>query len=636
MALEDDIKAAAKSGAAEGSKEILAALETKVDDLTTQVSKLAAAVAAGGGSQPSNPGTGSGDTGGGSTGGTQPQALPFSTPVLAADGKSITVAYNELIAVGKVVVQLVNTVSYNVISVAPDSAKKNMVVGLDQTIGNTAQVIGKAADFRARSTGSSGGSTGGSTTTPVGGGDAPTTVGYPASDVKVGTASVAVFTNENWTNGVWATLGANGVARPGVAMPSNQLLVAGAVILFSDGTRSTIQEVQVGDKNSSVWLDKAPDSAKIAANNLVTIISSPYKAPATGSGSTVGSFKVAARGALFQPGMENLVWGNFGQAGGGSVIPGVNGTHYGWGSKAAMTRAKTDGLQGLRVSCLAERFVPKIGGPLSQTYLDELIAQLEMAYDILGPRSVQLCAAHNYAGRSLGNDAGQRVQLGTAQVPQGTFAYGLYNLLIPAVMKSEKAWKAIYGWDWMNEPINLASPQIIFTEYQQCTDVLRKYDPTGETWTIFETYPWGTTVNGADTIPMLAKINDPANKKRVNIHCYFDPDHGGDYVEADSLVSLDVSFMDKALAAAKAAGIAVDFGEIGAPAAVWQNGAAVATPRALEALHNGVKKALTNGSRVMAWWYNPDFQPNNWDNVNSLTAPRNAPALGVFQQFVPA
>ena len=635
MALEDDIKAAAKSGAAEGSKEILAALETKVDDLTTQVSKLAAAVAAGGGSQPSNPGTGSGDTGGGSTGGTQPQALPFSTPVLAADGKSITVAYNELIAAGKVVVQLVNTVSYNVVSVAPDSAKKNMVIGLDQTIGNTAQVIGKAADFRARSTGSSGGSTGGSTTTPVGGGDAPTTVGYPASDVKVGTASVAVFTNENWTNGVWATLGSNGVARPGVAMPNNQLLVAGAVILFSDGTRSTIQEVQVGDKNSSVWLDKAPDSAKIAANNLVTIISSPYKAPTTGSGSTVGSFKVAARGALFQPGMENLVWGNFGQAGGGSVIPGVNGTHYGWGSKAAMTRAKADGLQGLRVSCLAERFVPKIGGPLSQTYLDELIAQLEMAYDILGPRSVQLCAAHNYAGRSLGNDAGQRVQLGTAQVPQGTFAYGLYNLLIPAVQKSSKAWKAIYGWDWMNEPINLASPQIIFTEYQQCTDVLRKYDPTGETWTIFETYPWGTTVNGADTIPMLAKINDPANKKRVNIHCYFDPDHGGDYVEADSLVSLDVSFMDKALAAAKAAGIAVDFGEIGAPAAVWQNGAAVATPRALEALHNGVKKALTNGSRVMAWWYNPDFQPNNWDNVNSLTAPRNAPALGVFQQFVP-
>lgn len=567
--------------------------------------------------------------------GNQQPSNPTPTPVAAKVGdklkiKSISdktvVTDGSLVLTKGMILTFKNTRSVNVVGVAEGGTIALVDVAPDDTADKAKKLIGTELTVKAIP----------GVTAPIEGNtDAPPAVGYPDTPTKVGTSSVVVFDNEDWDGGVWKRE-VNGSIKPGVVMPSsNPLVVAGAVLLFSDGTQATVQSVQVGSPNSSVWLDKRPMPAKVKANNLVTIVSSPYKVPEV----VTGEFIPGARGSLLDLVKGDAeVWGNFGQAGGGYTLPGIAGQHYGWGTRAAAMRAKADGLTGVRVSCLAERFTPVLGGEIDPSYGAAFIEQLEMLRDVFGPRSVQVCAAHNYAGRSFTSNAGERVQLGTAKLPVGSFANGLYDKLIPYVQqKSKKAWEAIFGWDWMNEPINLSSVMVIIQEYQLCTNVLRKYDPKGETWSILEAYPWATTVNGVDTIPQLLTVKDPAGKTRFNFHCYFDPDHGGDYVEADSLVSLDVSFMDGVIKACAKAGVPCDFGEMGAPSAVrvgGQGGYNVNTPRAMQALNNGLTKALSNGCKVMLWWYNPDYQANDWDNVNSVTAPRNIQALKTIQQYV--
>lgn len=450
----------------------------------------------------------------------------------------------------------------------------------------------------------------------------------PTTTNPVGTTSVRVFDNEDWDGGVW-NRSVNGSIRPGVVLPTRDDIVAGTVLLFSDGTKATVAETQTGaNGNSSTWLDKRPDPAKIKANPLVTIVSTPAKVqePTQGGTSTPGGR--GSKRSLVKQGTK--IRANHGQSGGGSKLRQAK-MDYGYASLGDMQACKAAGFDGVRISLKWERIMPSLMGEIDKTYGDGLLAALKNYGKVFGPASVLICQAHNYGGYSFTLDVGNRVQLGTSQVPQGSLAY-LTKKLTAFIMADKEAAAAVYGLDFMNEPINLSSFEVIRKEYQLCIDELRKQN---QTWiAAVETYQWATTAGAADTFEQLAALNDPANKLEVHTHAYFDPDHGGDYVEPDSQTT-DSKFMDKALELAKKTGRKHAFGELGAPSAVMQGGQVVQRPRTYAMAMEGLEKALVAGSDVYWWWWS-EWQAGNGDNVNGISAPRNAQMLKGIQQYVAA
>lgn len=439
----------------------------------------------------------------------------------------------------------------------------------------------------------------------------------------VGTTSVVVFTNEHWKNGVWNII-QDGKIRPGVVMPKHVLIVVGAVVLFSDGTKATVNEVQEGDTNNSVWLDKAPDPDKVAANNLVTIISSPYKAPPT----TTTPSKIGAKGSKKKAGMAVLGF-NDGQSAGGVIIR-KDKMDYGWSDEASIKILAADGITQVRISLLWERIQPTLFGDIDAKYGAELIAVLKL-YKKYGIR-VSICQAHNYAGYSFTNSANDRIQLGNSRVPKGCLA-DLSFKLVTFLMKDSEAFNNVYELEFMNEPINLSSPKVIFDEYQLCINSVRRIDK--RLLLGVDGYPWATTRNFlANNLPLFDLV-DPENKIRIHSHWYGDPDNGGDYAEADSLINPDemVKYMDAVMSECKKRGWKHVFSEMGAPAMKQVNGVNVPTPNALRWLDLSLEKALYGGSDVQGWW-SSRFQSNDRDNVNSIYAPRNADARKTYLQYL--
>lgn len=467
--------------------------------------------------------------------------------------------------------------------------------------------------------------TGSGQTAPV---DESGSISPPVTGVgtSVGTTSVVVFDNEDWNGGVW-NREANGSIKPGVVLPSRPDIVKGTVLLFSDGTTATVQDIQVGSPNSSVWLDKRPDPAKVKANNLVTIVSTPYKAPATG---TVIPFKIGAPGSKKKTGEGVGTLGfNDGQSGGGDILR-KDKMDYGWSDETSIAQLAADKVTRVRISLSWERIQPTLFGPIDAKYGAELLATLKL-YAKYGIK-VSICQAHNYAGYSKTNSKGNREQLGTAGVPKGCLA-DLSGKFAAFLLTDKAARAAVYEIEFMNEPINLASPQIIFDEYQLGINEVRKVDQ--ELWLGVDAYPWATTRNFTTYSLPLFDLKDPANRIRIHTHCYFDPDNGGDYAEDDSMINPTevVKILDSVMAECKKRGWKHVFSEMGAPAQKRVGNTNVPQPNALKALDLALDKALSGGSDVQAWW-SSRFQSNDWDNVNSIYCPRNADARAVYRQYL--
>lgn len=341
------------------------------------------------------------------------------------------------------------------------------------------------------------------------------------------------------------------------------------------------------------------------------------------------TLSIRAKGALKS--LAKAVLGaNHGQSGGGYVLPGKQGTDFGFASEADIKRLAAAGFTRARISLLWPRVVRTLDGEIDQTYGALLLQALKL-YGKYGI-TVLVCGAHDYGGYAFGARADQRVQLGTSQVPQGSLAK-MYAKLARFVSADAQARKALYGYDLMNEPINLADPQVIVREYQLCIDAIRQVDKTCAI--AVEPYPWATTQNFMAYGQALFTLKDPSNLIEIHTHCYFDTDAGGDYAEDDSTINpiQAIDRMKGVIAACKAAGFNHAFGEMGAPASKRVGDKNVPTPNAIAALANGVAYALASGSDVYAWWWS-EYQSNDWDNINSITAPRNSDVLAVLQQYL--
>lgn len=446
----------------------------------------------------------------------------------------------------------------------------------------------------------------------------------PDAGTSVGTTSVVVFDNEDWNGGVW-NREVNGSIKPGVVLPSRPDIIKGAVLLFSDSTKATVLDVQVGSPNSSVWLDKRPDPAKVKVNPLVTIVSTPYQAPATGTGTAL---EILAPGALKKDGMGTLGF-NDGQSGGGDILR-KDKMDYGWSDETSIKQLAADGVTRVRISLSWERIQPTLFGDIDAKYGSELLATLKL-YAKYGIK-VSICQAHNYGGYSFTNSKGNREQLGTSRVPQGCLA-DLSGKLVAFLAADAAARAAVYEIEFMNEPISLSSPSVIFTEYQLCINAVRKLDQ--QLWLGVDAYPWATTRNfTANSLPLFDLV-DPAKRVRIHTHCYFDLDNGGDYAEDDGLIKPEevVKILDSVIAECGKRGWKHCVSEMGAPAAKRVGDTNVPTPNALRALNLGLQKALYAGSDVQAWW-SSRFQSNDWDNINSIYAPRNADMRRVLRQYL--
>ncbi len=321
---------------------------------------------------------------------------------------------------------------------------------------------------------------------------------------------------------------------------------------------------------------------------------------------------------------------NHGQSGGGYTLPGKQGTDFGFASEADVKRLAAIGVTRVRISLLWPRVVRTLDGEIDQTYGGLLLNALKL-YGKYGI-SVLVCGAHDYAGYAFGDSAANRIQIGTDKVPLGSLAK-MYGKLATFVSADKEARKALYGYDLMNEPINLSVPQVIVSEYQLCIYAVRQVDKTCAI--AVEPYPWATTQNFMSYGYALFTLKDPSNLLEIHTHCYFDTDAGGDYAEDDSTINpiQAIDRMKGVIAACRAAGFKHAFGEMGAPAMKRVGDKNVPTPNAIAALANGIAYALASGSDVYAWWWS-EYQANDWDNINSITAPRNSDVLAVLQQYL--
>lgn len=341
------------------------------------------------------------------------------------------------------------------------------------------------------------------------------------------------------------------------------------------------------------------------------------------------TLSIRAKGAL-KPLAKAVLGVNHAQAGGGYVLPGKQGTDFGFASEADIKRLVVAGITRVRISLLWPRVVRTLDGEIDQTYGALLLNALKL-YGKYGI-TVLVCGAHDYGGYAFGARADQRVQIGTDKVPLGSLAK-MYGKLAAFVSADKDARKALYGYDLMNEPISLSVPQVIINEYQLCIYAIRQVDKTCAI--AVEPYPWATTRDFMSYGPALFTLKDPSNLLEIHTHCYFDTDAGGDYAEDDSTINpiQAIDRMKGVIAACRAAGFKHAFGEMGAPAMKRVGDKNVPTPNAIAALANGIAYALANGSDVYAWWWS-EYQPNDWDNINSITAPRNSDVLAVLQQYL--
>ncbi|WP_137279239.1 cellulase family glycosylhydrolase [Pseudomonas rhizoryzae] len=343
----------------------------------------------------------------------------------------------------------------------------------------------------------------------------------------------------------------------------------------------------------------------------------------------VKKLQVKAKGSL--KGLAKAVIGvNHGQSGGGYVLPGKQGTDFGFASEVDIKLLASKGVTRVRISLLWPRIVRTLGGDIDPTYGALLLQALKL-YGKYGITAL-VCGAHDYGGYASGARADQRDQLGSAKVPQGSLA-NMYAKLARFVSADPQARAALYGYDLMNEPINLADPMVIVREYQLCIDAIRQVDQTCAI--AVEPYPWATTRDFASYGQALFTLKDPSKLLEIHTHCYFDADAGGDYAEDDSTIDpiQAIDRMKGVIAACKAAGFKHAFGEMGAPASKRVGNSNVPTPNAVAALANGIAYALASGSDVYLWWWS-EYQANDWDNINSITAPRNSDVLAVLQQYL--
>lgn len=143
---------------------------------------------------------------------------------------------------------------------------------------------------------------------------------------------------------------------------------------------------------------------------------------------------------------------------GGGVLPGKYNYNYTRPSLTNLKHLKSRGFQVVRFPFNWERIQPKLNGPLDQAYLGHLIGMVKDA-DSAGLKAI--IDFHNYGRYHHVQSNGEKIAtiIGDTLAPVGptTTQYtDAWRKIAAAFRADAKAYKAVYAYDLMNEPHDLA------------------------------------------------------------------------------------------------------------------------------------------------------------------------------------
>lgn len=210
-----------------------------------------------------------------------------------------------------------------------------------------------------------------------------------------------------------------------------------------------------------------------------------------------------------------------------NAIPGVYGTNYTKPNYASIKVLKDRGMGVLRIPFKWERVQNQLSGPLNTAYFNLMLEVLRDA-DTAGIKII--LDMHNY-GRY--KKSGVTTMFGQDNGPTTADYADVWKKLVQGIRADEKAYRAVYAFDIMNEPYSLPSgvrgltPQKLWEEYSQAA--VSGIRSTGETKMI---HVEGYSYASADRWPSLHPkpwINDPVNNIMYHAHVYLDNDASGTY-----------------------------------------------------------------------------------------------------------
>lgn len=206
----------------------------------------------------------------------------------------------------------------------------------------------------------------------------------------------------------------------------------------------------------------------------------------------------------------------------GSAVPGVPFTDYSVPLPAHFDYYRSRGLTMIRLPIRWRRVQPELNGALDPTYLGFVIDLVDHAGSVgMGV----ILDIHDYGGRGPN-------KLGDGTLTPAHFA-DLWRRLAQALVGKP----GIAGYDLMNEPSNMPSPQAWPTAAQAATNAIRGVDTTttlyieGDNWS--SAWSWPRVNANLD-------IQDPSDNIVYSAHTYFDRDSSGShYIWAEEVAAGD-------------------------------------------------------------------------------------------------
>ena len=315
-----------------------------------------------------------------------------------------------------------------------------------------------------------------------------------------------------------------------------------------------------------------------------------------------------------------------------SVGVNMEGAEYSWvgyPTLADLQNVKSEGVKLVRLPIAWEMMQPTLNGPLSASYLDGLKTFLNNAaslgigvvvdlhdfgrYDLHWAKDA---AANHGIEAPDGSDASV---LGSAAVPISAFA-NFWQQLATAL----KGNPGVAGYDIMNEPNNMPTPQTWPNAAQAAVNAIRTVDMN--TPIVVEGDGWAAALFWQTNNANL-KITDPANNIIYEAHSYFDNSSGlyrETYAQQRDTSQSGVQDVAPFLQWLKTNGYRGFVGELGIPSN---------DPQWIPLLSNVLSDLQANGVSATVWNYEmPDSSPAWWVSQIESTRPSNlniAPVKGV-------
>lgn len=207
-----------------------------------------------------------------------------------------------------------------------------------------------------------------------------------------------------------------------------------------------------------------------------------------------------------------------------SVYPGVDGTHYGYPTRADLEYFKKKGFNLIRFPFRWERIQPELGGELNQTELAKMKQVVQTANEL---GVLVLLDMHNFGRYCVycdpeNTDYNQYAIIGTAQCTVDDFCDVWKRLA-----SEFKDYSNIWGYDMMNEPHDMLKSVPWFDIAQAGINAIREVDTN--TTIIVSGDSFSSSSRWVQYSDDLKNLVDPSDNLIYQAHTYFDKDASGNY-----------------------------------------------------------------------------------------------------------